>query len=226
MSTPADFHLPADVGEAIRIQRILAGKIRLEPLPRPPQLVAGADLAFLPAEELCVAVVVVVDLQSGETVDHAGVTRPVSFPYRTGLLSFREIPAVLDCFARLCHEPDITICDGQGIAHPRRIGLASHLGVVRDRPTIGCAKSRLIGTWSEPGRKKGSMSPLYHQGREIGHVVRTRTGVKPVFVSPGHRVTVEEAAALVLAATDRYRVPEPVRRAHLAAEAEKRRLLS
>ncbi|MBN2432891.1 MAG: endonuclease V [Acidobacteria bacterium] len=226
MREPTEFHLPADSDEAIRIQRALAGNVRLDPLPRPPRLVAGADLAFLPGRDIGVAAVVVVDLRSGQTVDEVIITRPVPFPYRTGLLSFREIPAVLDCLIGLHHQPDIIICDGQGIAHPRRIGLASHLGVVLNRPTIGCAKRCLIGDYIEPGPEKGATTPLLHQGLEIGRVVRTRTAVKPVFVSPGHRVTIEDAVAVVLAVAGGYRVPEPVRRAHLAAEQEKRRLLS
>jgi deoxyribonuclease V len=218
------FQMPADHAEAVRIQRRLAERVRLEPLEGFPRLVAGADVAFLPRRSMGVAALVIVDRATMQTVEEVRLPGYVHFPYIPGLLSFREIPLLLECFARARVSPDLIICDGQGIAHPRRAGLASHLGVMLNRPTVGCAKSRLVGRHEEPGRDKGEVAVLCHGEREIGRVVRTRTGVKPVFVSPGHLITIEEAAAVVLECTGRFRLPEPVRRAHLAAEAEKRRL--
>jgi deoxyribonuclease V len=225
MSHHARFRMPADYAEAVHIQHELAKEIRLEPLTAPPRLISGADVALLPGGNMAVAALVTVDRATTSTVEEVLCTGEIPFPYIPGLLSFREIPLLLTCFDRARLSPDIIICDGQGIAHPRRAGLASHLGVVLDRPTIGCAKSRLVGRYDEPGIDKGAAATLRHEGREVGRVVRTRAGVKPVFVSPGHLVTIGEAVALVLAAAVRYRLPEPVRRAHLAAEAEKRRLL-
>jgi len=139
-----------------------------------------------------------------------------TFPYIPGLLSFREAPVCLEVVKQLRHEPDLFVIDGQGVAHPRRFGLASHLGLFLDKPTIGCAKSRLIGTYEEPGPEKGAYSPLYDRDEVIGAVVRTRARVKPVFVSVGHKCTLEDAIRLTLACTGRYRIPEPTRLPHQA----------
>jgi deoxyribonuclease V len=130
-------------------------------------------------------------------------------------LSFREIPLVLKAIGMLEREPDLIFCDGQGIAHPRSLGLASHLGILIEKPTIGCAKKRLVGEFSEVGQYKGDSSPLMYEGREIGTVVRTRTGVKPLFVSPGCGLTTKDAMRMVLDCGGRYRIPEPIRQAHL-----------
>ncbi len=132
-------------------------------------------------------------------------------PLYSGLLSFREIPHILEVIGGLEIEPDIFFCDGQGIAHPRGLGLASHLGVLIEKPTIGCAKTRLVGEFSEVGQNRGDYSPLFYKGRQVGNVVRTRTGVKPLFVSPGYGITIKEATDLVLNCGGRYRLPEPTR---------------
>ncbi len=204
------------------LQRELAGRVRLEPLAAPPRTIAGTDLAFDPRAGLAHAAVVIVDAATLAPVTAAAVTRPVDFPYVPGLLSFREIPALLDCLERLGELPDLFICDGQGIAHPRAFGLAAHLGVLLDRPSIGCAKSRLVGEHAEPHADRGGQAELCYQGRVVGAVLRTRRNVRPLYISPGHRVTVADATALVLATATRFRVPEPIRLAHRLAAEEKR----
>jgi deoxyribonuclease V len=138
----------------------------------------------------------------------------VSFPYVTTYLSFREMPVLIDSFRRLSRVPDAILVDGQGIAHPRGVGIASHLGVELDLPSVGCAKSHLYGNFQEPGMRKGDLSPLTSKGTQIGAVLRTRDGVRPLFVSPGHRVDVQDSVRLCLSCCKKYRNPEPLRRAH------------
>ena len=149
-----------------------------------------------------------------EVVETAIASMDVTFPYIPGLLSFREAPVCLAAVEKLENEPDVFLIDGQGIAHPRRLGLASHLGLFLDKPTIGCAKSRLTGTFEEPAVEKGSNRPLYDGDEVIGAVVRTRSNVKPLFVSVGHRCMLEDAIDLTLACATKYRLPEPTRLAH------------
>jgi deoxyribonuclease V len=210
---------PAD---AIRIQRELADRvIRRGSLPRA-RWVAGADAAFSSDGTECIAGVVLWDKNAEQVVEEHVVRRRVRFPYIPGLLSFREAPAVIAGLRRLRHEPDVIILDGQGYAHPRRFGLASHVGVQLNRPTIGCAKSPLIGQFEVPRQEKGSSTPLMDRGECIGAVLRTRTGVKPVFVSIGHRITLRSAVALVMACTVRFRLPEPTRLADRLVAAAKR----
>jgi deoxyribonuclease V len=146
---------------------------------------------------------------------------PTDFPYIPGLLSFREIPVILAAMERLTLAPDLVLVDGQGIAHPRRIGIASHLGVLLDLPTIGAAKSRLVGRYDEPGPERGDRSPLVHRGEVVGAVLRTRSRVGPLFVSAGHRVSLDTAVGYTLACAPKYRLPETTRQAHnLAARAK------
>jgi deoxyribonuclease V len=164
--------------------------------------------------ESCTAGVVVWHWRSGTVVEQKSARRRLAFPYVPGLLSFREAPAVLAAVRRLKNVPDLFMLDGQGCAHPRGLGLASHVGLILDRPTLGCAKSRLCGTFTEPGRRRGGRSPLEMGGRSVGAVVRTRDGVKPVFVSVGHRLTLAEATEWVLRCCRTYRLPEPIRLAH------------
>ena len=155
-----------------------------------------------------------IDLSDFSIIETATAIRKVDFPYIPGLLSFREAPACIDAIEKLKSTPDCLIIDGQGIAHPRRLGIASHIGLLIDKPTIGCAKSRLIGTFDEPGNKKGSFSPLVDSDEKIGVVLRTRTDVNPVFVSVGHKCTLDDAINVVLQCTTKYRLPEPSRLAH------------
>ena len=200
--------------EAVAQQRELAAKISVTTPLGPVRLVAGVDVAYDLGGELVHAAVVVWDRETATVVERQAVERPPSFPYLPGLLSFRELPPLLAAFRKLRHVPDVTLCDGQGYAHPRRIGLASHLGLCLGRPTIGSAKSVLCGTYEEPGAARGSRSPLVDEGEVIGYALRTQDGVKPVYVSPGHLCTFEDACELVLALATKYRLPEPIRAAH------------
>lgn len=179
----------------------------------PPRTVAGIDVAYGRRGGPAHAAAVLFDLATLALLEHAEATLPPAFPYVPGLLSFREGPAAVAALAGLSRRPDLLMCDGQGIAHPRRIGIASHLGLVLDLPSIGIAKSRLIGTHAEPGPNRGDRTPLLDKDEEIGAVLRTRTNVRPVFVSIGHRVSLESAIVLVLACTRRFRLPEPIRAA-------------
>jgi deoxyribonuclease V len=176
--------------------------------------VAGADVAFSPDGSQVIAGVVVWDSATRTVVEQKLARVVCRFPYIPGLLSFREMPAVLAAFRKLRTEPQVVLCDGQGLAHPRRVGLACHLGLWLERPTIGCAKSRLCGVYTEPPVEKGRFSPLLLDGEQAGVVLRTRTAVKPLFVSPGHLCDHESAVRLTLAATTRFRLPEPTRLAH------------
>lgn len=226
--------------EARRIQEELRGRVvrkddfatethRRGGLARGIRRVAGADVAFDfrgrgTSEGQAVAGVIVYSFPELREIERAWAERPLEFPYVPGLLSFRELPALLAAMAKLRAEPDVVFCDAQGYAHPRRFGLACHLGVLLHRATVGCAKSRLIGEHQEPGRAAGSWAALVDAGETIGAVVRTRAGVKPLYVSPGHRVSLQSAIELVMAVCDGYRIPKPTREAdHFVEQLKKGR---
>jgi deoxyribonuclease V len=173
--------------------------------------VAGVDTHY--CDGLAIAAVVVVRIQNLETVDWVTSSKRLDFPYIPGLFAFREGPAVVDALAKLASRPDLLIFDGHGIAHPRRFGLASHIGLLLDRPTIGCAKTRLVGHYKEPGRNKGNYTFLKARDETIGAVLRTRSGVKPLYVSIGHRMGLRDSIRIILQCCRRYRLPEPIRRA-------------
>jgi deoxyribonuclease V len=182
--------------------------------------VAGVDVSY-PAQRACTrAAVVVLDINSLVQVDSALAQRETSFPYIPGLLSFRETPAILDAFARIGTHPDLLLCDGHGLAHPRRFGLACHIGVLLDIPSIGVAKSLLTGEHEQLDQQRGSCQPLLDGDQVIGAVVRTRTSVRPVYVSVGHRISLETAVEFVLQCSPRYRLPEPIRSAHRLASSK------
>jgi deoxyribonuclease V len=187
----------------------------------PVSRVAGVDVGFEDGGTVTRAAVAVLSFPELRLVDRALAKRPTTFPYIPGLLSFREIPALLEALKMLDRAPDLLLCDGQGYAHPRRFGLACHLGVLTDLPSIGVAKSRLIGTHPSLDRKKGARVGLTDGGETIGMVLRTREGVRPVYVSIGHRVSLDTAVRYVLACTPRYRLPETTRWAHRIASVEK-----
>lgn len=210
------------VQEAFRIQEELKKKLVLEDGPDAPETVAGIDVSFSKTRDLLYAAIVVLDAGTLESVETTSAALQPTFPYVPGLLTFREGPVVLEAYAKLSAAPDLLMFDGQGIAHPRGLGLASHIGVLVDRPSIGCAKSRLIGEFKEPKQKRGAMRTLSIHRRKVGVVLRTKDNTKPLFVSPGHRITVETAARAVLESGRGYRLPEPTRLAHNAAEAAKR----
>ena len=242
--------------QAIELQKRLASEVQFAPIKEPPRLIAGLDCAMSKDGRRIIAAVVVlqtpaaeqnlwgslepadtnvIPAQAGihfEVVETADAIEKVNFPYIPGLLSFRESPACLAAVEKLKHEPDVFLIDGQGIAHPRRLGIASHLGLFFDKPTIGCAKSRLTGYFQAPPLKQGSYSllldrrlqttdyrPARDEGREtrdeiIGAVVRTRTNVEPVFVSVGNKCLLNDAIKITLDCTTKYRIPEPTRLAH------------
>jgi len=204
--------------EARRLQRTLRDRVRRTGDPAPLRIVAGADCGFdRSAERLCAAVVAY-DLDRDEVIERRTGVEPLTFPYVPGLLSFREMPGLLPLFESLSTEPDAVIADGHGYAHPRRFGLACHLGVFLDTPTVGCAKNVLVGSYDAPDPDRGAHEPLTgEEGDEvIGAVVRTRDNVNSVFVSVGHRVSLDRARTIVLACGRGYKLPEPQRRADLA----------
>ncbi|KWT91879.1 deoxyribonuclease V [Candidatus Magnetominusculus xianensis] len=201
-------------------QNSLAARVKITALKRPIKLVAGADASCYGNNIIGSACLFTYpSLDKLDKIDESIVIQETDFPYIPGFLSFREAPALIGAIKGLRHMPDAIIVDGQGIAHPRRIGLASHIGVLLDTVTLGAAKSRLIGTYEEPGMEKGSRSPLFDSAECIGVVLRSRTGVRPLFVSPGHLIDIDGAVDMVLSCLSRYRLPEPVRCAHNAASA-------
>jgi deoxyribonuclease V len=194
-------------------------------LTRPPsdlRLVAGLDAAFSRDGQRCLAAVVLWDVPGRQVREQRTAWRKITFPYIPGLLSFREVPALLAALRKLQQVPDALMCDGQGLAHPRRFGLACHLGVICGLPTIGCAKSRLVGVHTEPNRERGAGAPLLDQNQVIGTVLRTQTGVKPVYVSIGHRMDLPTAERIVLSCATTYRLPEPTRLADRLVAAKKK----
>ncbi|MCX5638537.1 MAG: endonuclease V [Planctomycetota bacterium] len=215
--------------QAVDLQRRLARKVQFAPIREPPKLVGGIDCALSKNGRNIFAAVVVLKLPDFEVIETASSALKVTFPYIPGLLSFREAPVCIAAVGKLQSCPDVFLIDGQGIAHPRRLGLAAHLGLFFDKPTIGCAKSRLIGTFEEPPPEKGAYSLLNDKVivkpeasykirdaryETIGAVVRTRTSVKPLFVSVGNKCLLKDAIRITLACTSRYRLPEPIRLAH------------
>jgi len=201
--------------EAATLQQELRARLRLQPEPGPVTRVAGVDVSFRAGRAR--AAVVVLSWPALEPLDQAWAEVPAAFPYIPGYLSFREGPAVLAAFERLTLWPDLVIFDGQGTAHPRRLGLACHLGLFLDLPSIGCAKSRLCGTHDPPGPARGDWAPLYDEGEVIGAALRSRPGTRPLYVSPGHRVDLPTAIGRVLDCCAGYRLPETTRRAHRLA---------
>lgn len=200
--------------EAVVLQRRLAGRVSHVPPRRPPRTVAGLDVSVRRNETICRAGAVLMTVEPLAVVARARVERPVPFPYVPGLLSFRELPVLLEALARLPEMPDALVLDGHGLAHPRRFGLACHLGVWADLPAFGTAKSILCGTHGPLGRARGSTAALVHAGETVGVALRTRDGVKPIYVSVGHRFDLAGAVALALRLAPRYRLLEPIREAH------------
>lgn len=203
--------------QAIALQQELRGEVVCEDRLGPVQFVAGVDVGLEPGTATARAAVAVLAFPSLELADYALARRPLAFPYVPGLLSFREIPAVADALQALRQDPDLLLCDGQGFAHPRRFGFASHLGVLCGVPSIGVAKTLLVGTHRDVPDRKGAWQPLLDAGETIGAALRTRRGVKPVFVSIGHRVSLATAIRYVMACVTRYRLPETTRWAHRLA---------
>jgi deoxyribonuclease V len=200
----------------------LRERVRLRPLERPVETIAGADISFNKFSETIYAGIVVLRLPALEVVEEVCIVSETRFPYVPGLLSFRESPAVLEAWEKLKTEPDAVMFDGQGIAHPRRVGIASHVGLLINRPTLGCAKSVLVGKYEEPPLERGAWTELIDKGEVVGAALRTKSKVQPIFVSPGHLIDLEDAIRLTLASDGGYRQPEPTRRAHHLVNALRR----
>lgn len=208
---------PTDVASARAVQESLAASVICKDVLGDIHWVAGVDVGFENKGRTTRAAIAVLSFPGLELHAQAVSRSPTRFPYVPGYLSFRELPAVLEALEQLTTTPDLLLCDGQGLAHPRRFGLACHLGVLADIPSIGVAKSRLIGTHADPPAEKGRWVPLIDKGETIGAVVRTRTNVSPVFVSIGHRISLTSAIDYVLQCTTRFRLPETTRWAHRLA---------
>lgn len=197
----------------MRLQERLGERVILDDRFDEIRFVAGADLAFDPETDQGVAGVIVYRFPAMEEVERRYAWRKLGFPYVPGLLSFRETPVLMAAFRKLRTEPDLILIDGHGLAHPRRFGIACHIGVIFDKPTIGCAKSLLVGEHAEPGPKQGSATALVDKGERIGMVLRTRDGVKPVYVTQGHCISLASAVRIVRQCLDGYRIPKPTREA-------------
>ncbi len=206
-----------NVAQALEIQLSLATKLSKVSEVITPRFIAGVDISATRAQEMATGAVVILSYPGLKLVEIQTVNEAVNFPYIPGLLSFREAPLVLATCEKLTVNPDLILVDGQGLAHPRRMGLASHLGLFLDTPTIGCAKSRLCGSHKEPGTEPGSYAELVDKGEVIGAALRTKFGTSPVYVSIGHKVDLSTAIHWVLECCRGYRIPEPLRLAHLAA---------
>lgn len=204
-----------DLDQARKIQFELQEKIILCPLKKSVKLIAGADVSYSKADDRYFAGVIVLKYPELTEVETASASGRVNFPYIPGFLSFREAPILLKAFEKLKTQPDVVMFDGQGIAHPRKLGIATHLGLFLDMPTIGCAKSRLIGNHEPIPENRGATVPLFLNEEIVGKLVRTRQHIKSVYVSPGFKITLDEAVDIVLNTSFKFRVPEPTRRAHI-----------
>ena len=202
------------LAEASEIQRQLAGKVVTEGFPAAIKFVAGFDISYLPSENRLFAGIVILKYPSLEIVEQHIIGDEIHFPYVPGYLSFREAPALLKLIEQNGQIADIFVFDGHGIAHPRGLGIAAHIGVLTGKPSIGCAKKKLVGSYKMPLPERGSFSQLLYKGNEVGCVLRTRKNVKPVFISIGNRVNLAQAREFILSCTTRYRIPEPTRLAH------------
>ena len=203
--------------EAERLQARLAARVIAEDRFGRIDIVAGVDVAYEKQGSRATAAIAILRTSDLSVMETRTLDSAVRFPYIPGLLSFRELPAICGLLQEITIIPDLLICDGQGIAHPRRFGLACHLGVMFDMPTIGCAKTLLLGSGREPGMGRGNSEPLLDKGETVGCALRTRTKIKPVYVSPGHRISVPTACEWVLKLASRFRLPEPLRFADQAA---------
>jgi deoxyribonuclease V len=213
-------HWPKTMLSARELQERDRESVRIEPLEREPILVAGADAAF--GRGRVFGAVCVFRYPEMVLADQASAEASARFPYVPGFLLFREGPALIAALRKLRTRPDLLLVDGQGLAHPRGIGSASHLGIMLDMPTIGCAKTRFVGEYQEPEKQRGEWSTLRYEGRTVGAVLRTRTGVSPMFVSPGHKVDLRDAVRIVLQCTGKFRIPEPLRCADILSRRMKK----
>jgi deoxyribonuclease V len=214
-------HWPQMAEEAVAIQQQLRTQVITTDQLNSVRYVAGVDVGFEQEGTVTRAAVVILTFPDLQLVESALARSPTKFPYIPGLLSFREIPALLQALQQITITPDLILCDGQGIAHPRRFGIASHLGILIDIPTIGVGKSLLVGKYEMPPQEKGGWEPLVHQKETIGAVLRTRTGVNPLFISCGHRISLQTSIEYVMRCITKYRLPETTRLAHNLASHNK-----
>ena len=219
--TDPEFYNSLTASEAVAIQKQLQEKIHLDPFKKPIRLIGGADISFNKFEETVYAGIVVLKYPEQLVQTYTAVTFTVKFPYISGLLAFREVPALLKAWQQLTLKPDILVLDGHGIAHPRRTGIATHFGIIAQQPTIGCGKSRLTGNYQEPANQQFASTPLMHKEEQIGYVLRSKVNCKPIFVSPGYRVSMAQSLDIIKNCTGRYRIPEPTRLAHLLVNEER-----
>lgn len=201
--------------EAIAFQNKWRHKVAIEKLSRPIRYIGGADISFNKFSNKVYAGIIVLNYKTLEEVHRSELVDETTFPYIPGLLSFRECPSLLNVWQNLRIKPDVLIMDGQGLAHPRRFGIACHFGVITDTPTIGCAKSILVGKHAVLANKKGATAELMDNKEKIGTALRSRDNVKPVFVSPGHKISFEDCYKIIMHCTSKYRIPEPTRKAHI-----------
>ena len=200
--------------EGIKVQKRLKNKLIFNEGKFSIEKICGTDVSYDKSKNMLFSAVIVLSYLDMNVIEEQTAVTECTFPYVPGLLSFREVPALLKAFDKIKNIPDIVICDGQGIAHPRGIGLASHLGLILDLPTIGCAKKRLFGEYSEIGNSKGDYSYISDGNKNIGIVLRTRTNIKPVFVSQGYKIGINFSREIILNCCKKYRIPEPIRKAH------------
>lgn len=206
--------------EALKLQQDLAAKVVKEDQFSTIKRVAGVDVAYAKESDKLIAAVAIINAETLEVIETATAEDTAQFPYIPGLFSFRELPSLIKAFAKLQNKPDLVVCDGQGYAHPQRFGLACHLGVIFDVPTIGCGKTRLLGEFETPETQRGAIAPLYDNGEVIGNVLRTQTGINPIYVSIGHRISLETATQWILKLTPKHRLPETTRLADQIVKAK------
>lgn len=201
--------------EAISYQNELRQHINIKPLDKPIRTIGGADISFNKYEETVYAGIVVFSYPDMKMIAQSTAISRTSFPYISGLLAFREVPALLEAWQKLKTKPDVMVLDGQGIAHERRLGIATHFGLVTGIPTLGCAKSRLAGTYDEPANTVLAQSKMYNQGEQVGVALRSKINCKPLFISPGNLVSMEQSVEIITNCMGKHRIPEPTRQAHL-----------
>ncbi len=199
--------------EAMLLQQRLAAKVINTDQLNEVKLIAGVDVAYAKSSEQTVAAVVILDADTLQVIESVSTEYHAQFPYIPGLFSFRELPPLIKAFEQLNHSPDLVVCDGQGYAHPRRFGLACHLGVLFDMPTIGCGKTKLIGEHGQPDTERGASVPLWDNGETIGSVLRTQSNINPIYISIGHRISLATACQWILKLSPKYRLPETTRKA-------------
>jgi len=201
--------------QAIAYQHLLRKQINIIPLDKPIEVIAGADISFNKYSDIVYAGIVLFSYPDLKIIGQSTAISKTTFPYISGLLAFREVPALLDAWNKLTDKPDVLVLDGQGIAHERRLGIATHFGLITHTPTIGSAKSRLTGKYEEPGDEQFAQSPMYDKGELIGIALRSKKKCNPIYISPGNMVSIEQSVEIIKNCIRGYRIPEPTRQAHL-----------